>query len=567
MRRARRIARLMFPLVTVFAVATSSPSPAQCSYPLLSSGVAVYYPPGTVLFPTIVQSTNYWSAVAVRPDPGSDWDLSLNTTATAFPACVTGALASSEYAGSAVDVVVGDFNHNAQGTFYARPYLFNGPGGATVEWDDGADQLVVNGPWISRTTGPADVIECWDVFMEQGSFYAINLLNYGDASLRLLFFQSPSAPYWVGRSAATYETVPIANGSLSVGWHSNSADWLGVVVVNDNGLPADYKLVVTTCLPPTVLASATPVTVSSPERQYSFLQSSDYFTALGVRPNNLAEDWGIHTFSGPFDVTYGTCLQNELAISLFSPNKTQYIVGDFNAGANPVNTTYYARAAALYGTAGTAQVEWDDGPDRLIVDAPPIAGTTDSTDVLACWDVNLVAGQAYRFHFEHAGNADLKLGLFQNPGSIYWVPRSAAVEEHASSFDYTATSTDWHGVVVANDNGKSGTYELGVATSLVGVDDTPPPITRLEGVAPNPMVSGSHIRYALREAADVRFDVVDAAGRRVSRIEEGARAPGHWSTTWSGTNEDGRRLGAGMYFLRMLVDGRVVESSKIILLP
>jgi hypothetical protein len=565
MSRTLRIARLMLAVVPLFAVATSSLTHAQCSYPFMASGSAVHYTNSTVLYPTIVQNTNYWSAVAVRPDAGSDWDLSLNSTATAFPTCVTGTLASSTYGAGNVDVVIGDFNHNALGTYYARPYLFAGTGGATVEWDDGSDQLGVNAPWISRSTGPNDVLECWDVFLEQSKVYYFYLANTGNASLRFLFFQSPGATYWGGRSTALYETPPISNGSLSVQFTANANDWYGVVVINENGEVADYKVEVTTCLPPTALASATPVTAIAPERHYSFVQSSNYFTAVGVRPNNPAEDWAIRAYAGPYDVNNGSCLQNELAGSLSESGKAKYIVGDFNAGANSAGT-YYAWAFPFIGGIGTAEVEWDDGVDQIVIDAPPIVGSTDSTDVVTCWDVPLEAGHAYNVFFEHDGTANLKVGVFENPGGIYWVPRSSASAEHASSFYYNAPTTDWYGVVVVNDNGQGGNYQLAFTSAGVGVDETPPLVTRLEGMAPNPMVSGSFIRYALRERGDVRFDVLDAAGRRVSRIVDGARAAGRWNTTWSGVSEDGTRLGAGVYFVRMIVDNRVVEGSKVVLL-
>jgi hypothetical protein len=553
-------------LAPALVATIAPPSRAQCNYPFLTSGSAVYYPPGTVYYPTISQNTNYWSAVAVRPDAGSDWDLYLHISAVAYPDCVGGAVANSLYSGSAVDLVIGDFNHNPQGFYYARPYVYSGPGGATVEWDDGSDQLIVNGPWITRPTGPNDVIECWDVFLEQGRRYYFYLVNRGNANLKMLFYQNPGTTYWAGRSAATYVAEATPNSSVSVSWGSNVSDWLGIVVLNEDGLASDYYVAVTTCFSPTLLASGTPVTASSPEGHYSFHQVDTNFAAIGVRPTNLADDWQIHTFAGPFDADYGTCFQNELALSWNSSTKTEYVVGDFNTGANPINTIHYARVVPQNFTAGTAQVEWDDGSGTLIVDDPFITGMTDASDVLASWDVALIAGQTYRFHFEHTGSADLKLGLFRNLNGQYWVPRNAAAAEQGSTFYYTATTTDEHGIVVVNDNGGTGSYELGVSLDVSGVEDKLPLVTRLEGLAPNPVTREGHIRYSLREAGEVSFDIMDVAGRRVSRITDGTRAPGLWNTAWSGAGEDGRRLPSGIYFLRMQVNGRVVEGARFVLL-
>jgi hypothetical protein len=781
--------------LALLALATlaSSRSAAQCDYPFLGSGNAVYLGPSTVWYPTIVQPTNYWSVVAVRPDLGSDWDISLNTTATTFPNCVTGLLTSSTLGGSAVDFVVGDFNHNATGTYYARPYRFSGTGGATVEWDNGADQLVVNAPWTQRTTNSNDVVEVWDVFMEAGKFYYPNVINYSSADLRLVIFQSPSATYWTNRNGATYVSPVIPqNSSISVSWPSNASDWYGFAIINENGGTGNYVLDVTTCNPPTALANNTSLGVQSSGRQASFAQAGTDFAAVGVRPDNLAEDWAIRAHAGPYDVTYGNCLQNPLSFAINSPGKTHYVVGDFNSGANATGT-YYAHALPLSGAPGSAKVEWSTNPVPLTVDAAPLALTTNSSDVVNSWDVQLLAGQTYRVHFEKSnGGADLKAAIFRNPGAGYWVTRSDALEEHGSSFYFVAPATDFYGIVVANDNGSPANYQLGVGwcrtpvalneankwlvqpafglarfewvipqpawsavglrswqsvsdnwdlellaegsggtpptcfngllatsalpannvdlvvgdlhaaagdqhfyvrgnfsggatayglfevdqgdtalivddpavevlvdstdvvkawdvyltggttydvffeeeggtdgqlllfrnpgsggvegywtdkttaalvatgapsttsylapttgwyglvatnenggqglnrvgvfTSTVAVDGAVPATTRLEGITPNPAFSTSRIRYALHAPAAVDFEILDAAGRRVARIAAGDRPAGQGVATWTGAADDGRRLGAGVYFLRMLVDGRAQAESKLVLL-
>ena len=53
--------------------------------------------------PTLYQFTQaqvYWSAVAVRPHTGDDWDITVFSATAADPTCVTNALASSTAGGS-----------------------------------------------------------------------------------------------------------------------------------------------------------------------------------------------------------------------------------------------------------------------------------------------------------------------------------------------------------------------------------------------------------------------------------------------------------------------------------
>jgi hypothetical protein len=783
--RRRRLATAL--LVLCASAPLAAPAWAQCSYPFLSSGSPVYWSAGTVLYPTIVQSTNYWSAVAVRPDPGTDWDLSIHQTATTYPACVTNQLASSTRGGSAVDVVIGDFNHNAFGSYYVRPYVYSGTGNARIEWDDGSDIFTVNAPRTQRTTGPNYVIECWDIYLEAGRNYSFSTNILGPANMKLLLYQNPSAaPYWANRNNAYYDIDLPPHSSTIGGIVVDTNDWYALVMVNENGEACDYQLQIESChSAPAPLASTVTQTAFEPARRYSFVQQEHAFAAVGVRPNETSQYWAIWVGEQAADVS-PQCYQTHRASS-FGADAVAYVVGDFNVGSNAIGTTYYARTYAPWGTGvSSGTVEWDDGPERIVVDDPPISDVTGPSDVLRCWDVALQAGYRYRFHFTHGGAANLKLALFDNPGGVFWAPRSGARIESGTTFFADITRDDWYALVLANDNGAAGDWEIavercaspipipdggahlsianpanppfaidvanpnwaamgvrsdapsqdwnlwlhadrsgnapgclsgeqassqlpaglvdviagrpnlalggpsffphtlpglvssngifgweqgsesipiggppldhavvydevvrawdlslaagttysivfeqaenlganlllfqpgallaegdwqtrsqavlatgGIASYTAAVSgphglvvvndqgavgnvrigvyeaggvavDAVPTTTRLEGIHPNPVLAGSRIRFALARRADVAFDVVNAAGRRVARLDAGTREPGHASVDWAGTADDGGRLAAGVYFVRMRVDGAAVEDARLVLLP
>jgi len=449
--------------VTMLFASTLAPEQAlaQCTYPVLTSGTVVSLGSGAT--PQFSMGVAYWSAVGVRGPVGDDWDLSVNSATGAFPGCVAGGLSSSAYGGSTVDFVIGDFNSGANplGTYYAQTIRFSGVGAAAdVEWDDGTDQLVVNDYPTVRSTGPGDVLECWDTFLEAGKTYTLSHVSFGSATTRAFLFRNPAAgPYWVGRSSSVMEIGMNTTG----GYTAPTTGWYAVVVTNEDGGSSTYSIGVGTCVPPVPLASASPSFVAGPNSWTYFDQGSNYYTAVAVRSNDLSQDWDLGVFGAVSGSPHPYCFGNGLASSAYGSGKADVIIGDFNGGANPTGR-YYVHAFPFGGSTSTARVEWDDGGDQLGIDQPSIVRTTGADDIIECWDVYLTAGQWYTFDFAAEG-ADLKYMVVRNPGSTFWVNRSSPdVAEFTASEQYLAQTSDWYAVVVVNDNGAEGSYRLGIST-------------------------------------------------------------------------------------------------------
>lgn len=91
--------------------------------------------------------------------------------------------------------------------------------------------------------------------------------------------------------------------------------------------------------------------------------------------------------------------------------------------------------------------------------------------------------------------------------------------------------------------------------SLLGVVVAPGDrLLALEGAAPNPSTTTTSFRYAAARPVMMTAAVYDAAGRQVrplgSRLVNGAGV-----LQWDGLNGSGEPLGAGIYFMRVQVDG------------
>jgi hypothetical protein len=112
------------------------------------------------------------------------------------------------------------------------------------------------------------------------------------------------------------------------------------------------------------------------------------------------------------------------------------------------------------------------------------------------------------------------------------------------------TNTPFTAVVVENQS-----------CNLVAVDDPPPPAAlefALEGANPGPGAPG--FRFELPNASSVTISLYDVSGRRVATLANGPFSAGIHHLRWSRT--DAR---AGVYFARMVADGRTINRRVVIL--
>jgi hypothetical protein len=83
------------------------------------------------------------------------------------------------------------------------------------------------------------------------------------------------------------------------------------------------------------------------------------------------------------------------------------------------------------------------------------------------------------------------------------------------------------------------------------------PRAELFGIWPNPCRGIATVSFALPRAQYVDIAVFDAAGKRVSELMHEVRPAGRHNPVW-----DGRFLGTGVYFLRLMTDDRA-STAKI----
>jgi hypothetical protein len=87
------------------------------------------------------------------------------------------------------------------------------------------------------------------------------------------------------------------------------------------------------------------------------------------------------------------------------------------------------------------------------------------------------------------------------------------------------------------------------------------------GIAPNPFKHHSQISYQLVRAARVSLSVYDVSGRLVKSLSTGdeMREPGYYTVAWDSRDDQGRRVPAGVYFVRFSADDCQAVQKTVLL--
>jgi uncharacterized repeat protein (TIGR01451 family) len=98
-----------------------------------------------------------------------------------------------------------------------------------------------------------------------------------------------------------------------------------------------------------------------------------------------------------------------------------------------------------------------------------------------------------------------------------------------------------------------------------GVTGSMPTEVSFGAAMPNPTLGSTELRYGLPQAAQVSAKIFDVAGRMVRDLGESSVAPGWHSLSWNLNNDAGQRVGPGMYFVRLWVDGKALMRPVTVL--
>jgi len=90
-----------------------------------------------------------------------------------------------------------------------------------------------------------------------------------------------------------------------------------------------------------------------------------------------------------------------------------------------------------------------------------------------------------------------------------------------------------------------------------------PDVLRIEIAGPNPSATGTFMSYSLPEPTRVKVLIYDVTGKLVRTLHVGELS-GEGSLSWDGTDDSGRRLSDGLYFIRITTPG-FTRTAKIVM--
>ena len=164
---------------------------------------------------------------------------------------------------------------------------------------------------------------------------------------------------------------------------------------------------------------------------------------------------------------------------------------------------------------------------------------------------------------EHDG---FRIRRASQPYSAIWEPihegllRGRGVYVHVDETTRPST-TYWYRLGAVDTSGRELSYG---PVSVTTAARLPLEVT-LDPLRPNPLRGSAELRFALPQPGPVDLSVYDVAGRRVSRVVTGTQPAGRYDLRWEARDSRGRRLAAGVYFLRLVTPNESRVRKVVVL--
>jgi hypothetical protein len=111
-----------------------------------------------------------------------------------------------------------------------------------------------------------------------------------------------------------------------------------------------------------------------------------------------------------------------------------------------------------------------------------------------------------------------------------------------------------------------GGFWVPSAASFVGIEPVSDPVPiafSAPAPAPNPFTAGTMVGFELPVPRKVKVSIFGLDGRRVRTLMNGDRGAGRHRVFWDGTDDNGRRVAAGVYFAHITA-GDYSASHRVV---
>jgi uncharacterized delta-60 repeat protein len=105
-----------------------------------------------------------------------------------------------------------------------------------------------------------------------------------------------------------------------------------------------------------------------------------------------------------------------------------------------------------------------------------------------------------------------------------------------------------------------------VQTGAVAEERSTPDVSRFTlNAEPNPFSSYTAIRYSLPSECNVSLSIYDISGKLVKTLINETMNAGVYTMSWNGTDNDGRKVGQGIYFYVLKTAGEKMQKKMLML--
>jgi len=98
----------------------------------------------------------------------------------------------------------------------------------------------------------------------------------------------------------------------------------------------------------------------------------------------------------------------------------------------------------------------------------------------------------------------------------------------------------------------------------IGTNDIQYQFGDLNNNFPNPFSEGTTIRFNLSEAASVRISVINIVGQEIFSTTAMTKTQGEHSIYWNGKNHNNEFVKPGVYLVKLVLGGQVVETQQML---
>jgi len=192
---------------------------------------------------------------------------------------------------------------------------------------------------------------------------------------------------------------------------------------------------------------------------------------------------------------------------------------------------------------------------------PTINNTEKYMHVWVQWMLNMLppgSGTLFTMYFTTEEFWDPEKGVTIDTTSIYWSP---IADPYRLAF-FLGPEQDYDTLDVAFEKGSLGPTWI---REIESEGAQLPQEFALGQNYPNPFNPTTVIRFALPEDGQVKIDVFNVLGQRVTTLVDEYLTAGYKETGWDGKDSKGAAVGSGIYFYRIWTE-RFSEVRKMILL-